>query len=123
MRISDWSSDVCSSDLQGEDVTALAAHERVRKGIAFVPQLENVLPSLTVEENLKMGGYTLARDQVARRISAQYDSFPRLAERRHQRVHTMSRGARQTPEAARTPSNRRRDIVVSRQREPARGMN
>src|SRR3546814_11801632 len=77
MRISDWSSDVCSSDLQGEDVTALAAHERVRKGIAFVPQLENVFPSLTVEENLKMGGYTLARDQVARRISAQYSSEER----------------------------------------------
>src|SRR3546814_5046769 len=105
MRISDWSSDVCSSDLliptagqvrfQGEDVTALAAHERVRKGIAFVPQLENVFPSLTVEENLKMGGYTLARDQVARRISAQYDYFPRLAERRHQRVRTMSGGERQ----------------------------
>src|SRR3546814_10611795 len=95
MRISDWSSDVCSSDLQGEDVTALAAHERVRNGIAFVPQLENVFPSLTVEENLKMGGYTLARDQVARRISAQYDYFPRLAERRHQRVRTMSGGERQ----------------------------
>src|SRR3546814_6418530 len=95
MRISDWSSDVCSSDLQGEDVTALAAHERVRNGIAFVPQLENVFPSLTVEENLKMGGYTLARDQVARRISAQYVYFPRLAERRHPRVRNMSGGERQ----------------------------
>lgn len=79
----------------GEDVTALPAHERVRKGVAFVPQLENVFPSLTVEENLKMGGYTLARDQIAQRIQAQYDYFPRLAERKHQRVRTMSGGERQ----------------------------
>lgn len=80
---------------QGEDVTASPAHERVRKGIAFVPQLDNVFPSLTVEENLKMGGYTLTRNQIAPRIAAQYEYFPRLAERRRQRVRTMSGGERQ----------------------------
>lgn len=80
---------------QGEDVTTLPAHERVLKGIAFVPQLDNVFPSLTVEENLKMGGYTLTRNQVGPRIAAQYEYFPRLAERKHQRVRTMSGGERQ----------------------------
>ncbi|MFT0533898.1 ABC transporter ATP-binding protein [Castellaniella hirudinis] len=79
----------------GRDITHLAAHSRVLEGIAFVPQLDNVFPSLSVEENLKMGGYTLARDQVAERIALQYERFPRLAERRHQRVHTMSGGERQ----------------------------
>uniref|UniRef100_UPI003340102D ABC transporter ATP-binding protein n=1 Tax=Castellaniella defragrans TaxID=75697 RepID=UPI003340102D len=79
----------------GRDITNLAAHIRVLEGIAFVPQLDNVFPSLSVEENLKMGGYTLLRNQLAERIALQYERFPRLAERRRQRVHTMSGGERQ----------------------------
>ncbi|HEX7385750.1 MAG TPA: ABC transporter ATP-binding protein [Castellaniella sp.] len=79
----------------GDEVTALPAHVRVSKGIAFVPQLDNVFPSLSVEENLKMGGYTLTRELLGRRIALQYERFPRLAERRRQRVHTMSGGERQ----------------------------
>ncbi|MDN4642348.1 ATP-binding cassette domain-containing protein, partial [Agreia sp. PsM10] len=43
---------------EGEDITRLRPHERVNKGVAFVPQLANVFPSLTTEENLIMGGYT-----------------------------------------------------------------
>jgi ABC-type branched-subunit amino acid transport system ATPase component len=77
------------------DVTALAAHERVRRGIAYVPQLDNVFPSLTVAENLRMGGYTLARDLLGDRIEAQYRRFPRLRERQRQRVRSMSGGERQ----------------------------
>ncbi len=80
---------------QGEEVTDIPVHVRVRKGIAFVPQLANVFPSLSVEENLRMGGYTLAREEVAGRIAEQYERFPRLAERRRQRVRTMSGGERQ----------------------------
>lgn len=80
---------------EGEDITTLPTYARVAKRIAFVPQLDNVFPSLTVEENLKMGGYTLVRDVLAARISEQYERFPRLAERRRQRVHTMSGGERQ----------------------------
>lgn len=79
----------------GQDITKLPAHTRVSQGIAFVPQLDNVFPSLTVEENLKMGGYTLMREQLADHMATQYERFPRLAERRHQRVHTMSGGERQ----------------------------
>lgn len=79
----------------GEEVTGLAAHQRVHKGLAFVPQLDNVFPSLTVAENLRMGGYTLERRQVRERVEQQYARFPRLAERRGQRVRTMSGGERQ----------------------------
>jgi ABC-type branched-subunit amino acid transport system ATPase component len=79
----------------GAEVTALPAHERVLKGLAFVPQLDNVFPSLTVAENLRMGGYTLGREELARRTEEQYARFPRLAERRGQRVRTMSGGERQ----------------------------
>lgn len=80
---------------QGDDVTSLPAHQRVLKGLAFVPQLDNVFPSLTVAENLRMGGYTLTRDQLRSRSELQYQRFPRLAERKHQRVRTMSGGERQ----------------------------
>ncbi|MDZ7712822.1 MAG: ATP-binding cassette domain-containing protein [Rhodovibrio sp.] len=65
------------------------------QGVAYVPQLDNVFPSLTVEENLRMGGYTLAKGTLKQRMEAQYDGFPRLAERRRQRVKTMSGGERQ----------------------------
>lgn len=79
----------------GNEVTSLPAHTRVSRGIAFVPQLNNVFPSLSVDENLRMGGYTLTRDVLATRLDMQYERFPRLAERRRQRVHTMSGGERQ----------------------------
>lgn len=77
------------------DITRLRADQRVHTGLAYVPQLDNVFPSLTVMENLRMGGYTLGRKQVRRRIEARLEQFPRLAERRHQRVRTMSGGERQ----------------------------
>ncbi|WP_440997971.1 ABC transporter ATP-binding protein [Arhodomonas sp. SL1] len=81
----------------GEAVTTLPAHVRVTKGIAFVPQLDNVFPTLTVEENLVMGGYTFAKDKslLRERMDLQFERFPRLAERRRQRVRTMSGGERQ----------------------------
>jgi ABC-type branched-subunit amino acid transport system ATPase component len=79
----------------GSEVTSLPPHTRVSRGIAFVPQLDNVFPSLSVDENLRMGGYTLTRDVLATRLDKQYERFPRLAERRRQRVHTMSGGERQ----------------------------
>jgi len=80
---------------KGDDITALRPDQRARIGMAYVPQLEHTFPSLTVEENLRMGGYTLDRETMSRRIHEQYERFPRLAERRKQRVRTMSGGERQ----------------------------
>ncbi|MCG8428132.1 MAG: ABC transporter ATP-binding protein [Chromatiales bacterium] len=79
----------------GEEITPLRPDQRVSQGIAYVPQLENVFPSLTVEENLIMGGYLLPRGQVKGKINELYARFPRLAERKRQRVRTMSGGERQ----------------------------
>ncbi|MCW5697515.1 MAG: ABC transporter ATP-binding protein [Bauldia sp.] len=80
---------------KGKDVTRQRPDQRVRNGIAYVPQLDNVFPSLTVAENLRMGGYTLPRGRVAERIERVYAEFPILAERRGQRVRTLSGGQRQ----------------------------
>lgn len=79
----------------GRDIRGLRTDERVSAGIAYVPQLDNVFPSLTVVENLRMGGYLLPPAETRRRIETQLEQFPRLAERRDQRVSTMSGGERQ----------------------------
>jgi ABC-type branched-subunit amino acid transport system ATPase component len=78
-----------------EDVTGLRPDEKVKKGIGYVPQLDNVFPSLSVEENLEMGGYIEHKRRLTERIEAAYELFPLLRERRNQRVRTMSGGERQ----------------------------
>jgi len=78
-----------------EDVTVLRPDEKVRKGIGYVPQLENVFSSLTVEENLEMGGYIEDKRRLPERIEGAYKLFPVLKDRRGQRVRTMSGGQRQ----------------------------
>ncbi len=79
--------------LQGEDLTGLEPHAIARRGMSYVPQLDNVFPSLTVEENLEMG--SLDRSRTRERVGAMYELFPRLGERRGQAAGTMSGGERQ----------------------------
>ncbi|NGO09664.1 ABC transporter ATP-binding protein [Streptomyces sp. HC44] len=80
--------------LRGEDVTDRPAHELVRRGVGYVPQLQNVFPTLTVEENLRMGVYLRPRNH-ARRTAAVEELFPVLADRRKQKAGAMSGGERQ----------------------------
>ncbi|HEX2096160.1 MAG TPA: ABC transporter ATP-binding protein [Solirubrobacterales bacterium] len=79
--------------LRGDDLTGLQPHSIARRGMAYVPQLDNVFPSLTVEENLEIG--SLDRAVTRERIEAMYGLFPRLGERRRQAAGTMSGGERQ----------------------------
>jgi neutral amino acid transport system ATP-binding protein len=79
--------------LRGEDLTGLAPHTITRRGMSYVPQLENVFLSLTVEENLQMG--SLDRSRTRERIGDMYELFPRLGERRTQAAGTLSGGERQ----------------------------
>jgi len=78
----------------GRDISGLSPVRIVREGLCYVPQVENVFPSLTVEENLEMGGYVLTGPLTERKQRI-YDMFPRLAERRRQRAGKMSGGERQ----------------------------
>lgn len=80
--------------LHGEDVTNRPAHELVQRGVGYVPQLQNVFPTLTVEENLQMGSY-LRPKAYARRTAAVEELFPLLADRRKQKAGSMSGGERQ----------------------------
>jgi len=83
-----------SVTLRGEDITSKAAHELVALGVGYVPQLANVFPTLTVEENLRMGLYLRpeAWDQRWEEIT---DLFPLLAQRPDQRAGLLSGGERQ----------------------------
>jgi neutral amino acid transport system ATP-binding protein len=79
--------------LRGEDLTGLEPHTITRRGMSYVPQLDNIFPSLTVEENLEMG--SLDRSRTRERAEGIYELFPRLGERRSQVAGTMSGGERQ----------------------------
>jgi branched-chain amino acid transport system ATP-binding protein len=80
--------------LSGEDVTGLGTTELVRRGIGFVPQERNVFPSLSVHENLEMGGFT-ARGDLSSRFESVYALFPPLAAKRRQAAGELSGGQRQ----------------------------
>jgi branched-chain amino acid transport system ATP-binding protein len=80
--------------LRGEDITNAPAHVLVSKGVGYVPQIGNVFPRLTVEENLEMGLYLRAK-AWKERFAFVADLFPLLAERRKQRAGSLSGGERQ----------------------------
>jgi neutral amino acid transport system ATP-binding protein len=79
---------------QGENIAGLKSNQIVERGMCYVPQVSNVFPSLTVEENLEMGAFVRTvplkplKDQV-------FATFPALANRRRQRAGTLSGGERQ----------------------------
>ena len=80
--------------MKGEDITALKPQERVIRGMGFVPQTQNVFPSMTVEENLEMGAF-IRRDDVAETMGQVFDLFPILKDKRHQPAGELSGGQRQ----------------------------
>ena len=80
--------------LLNETINDLPPFQRVKKGMAFVPQTENIFTSLTVEENLEMGAFTNPRAMVTV-IEQVYSLFPVLKEKRLQRAGELSGGQRQ----------------------------
>jgi len=80
---------------KGEDITHLKPHEKVIRGFGYVPQLGNVFPSLTVRENLEMGGFIQTKEMVKGRMEKSFQLFPILAERLKQKAGTLSGGERQ----------------------------
>jgi branched-chain amino acid transport system ATP-binding protein len=80
----------------GEDITGHPPWKRAALGIGYVPEGRRVFPELTVEENLKMGGYSLEDPRrLAENLENAYGLFPRLLERRGQAARTMSGGEQQ----------------------------
>ena len=80
--------------LHGKDITRLLPRDRVSKGMAFVPQNDNVFTSMTVEENLEMGAF-LRRHNITETMEQIYELFPVLRDKRRQLAGELSGGQRQ----------------------------
>ena len=80
--------------LDGEDITNLQPQKRVLKGMGFVPQTNNIFPSLSVQENLEMGAFIQAKN-CENMLNYIYELFPILKDKRYQQAGELSGGQRQ----------------------------
>ncbi len=104
----------------GQDITGLAPHEIVRRGLAHSPEGRLVFANLTVMENLRMGAY-LQRDArwIASELDHVFGMFPRLQERREQQAGTLSGGEQQMLAIGRALMSRPRFLMLD---EPSLGI-
>jgi len=86
---------------KGRDVTNWRGHLLARMGLGFVPQTKDVFDTLTVTENLEMGGYLLTKPQLAARIDKVMSTFPALANMRSRTASKLSGGERKMLAVAR----------------------
>ncbi|CAN7480815.1 ABC transporter ATP-binding protein [Pseudarthrobacter oxydans] len=83
-------------EFEGRDITTTPPQERVAMGIVHVPEGRRLFNTMTVEDNLILGGYTRRKDRkTTERLNEIYDHFPKLAERRNQEAGLMSGGEQQ----------------------------
>ena len=87
--------------LDGADITAVPAHEKIRHGLAFVPQTENIFATLSINDNLLLAADILPKERRAGRIAALYDMFPDLSAHSSRRAGQLSGGQRQMLAVAR----------------------
>ena len=82
-------------EYRGQDISGWRTDQLVNHGIAYVPQVDNVFPSLSVKENLQMGGNTLSNSVLNERIERSIDMFPDLRSREYDLAASLSGGERQ----------------------------
>jgi branched-chain amino acid transport system ATP-binding protein len=103
----------------GHDISGRPAHEIIGLGLGFVPQTGNIFTSLSVHENLVMGGHTLPAGALKRRLAAIYGQFPLLSERRSAPGGVLSGGQRQMLAVARALMTDPRVLMLD---EPTAGL-
>lgn len=107
--------------LDGESILHLPPYEKIRTGLAYIPQQPGVFKDMTVEENLELGGWTFRRDakQVRRKVEANYDRFPILRDKRKQVTGELSGGQQRMVEIGRTLMAEPKMLLVD---EPTAGL-
>lgn len=105
--------------LDGRDITAVPAHLKIRQGLAFVPQTENIFPLMTVAENLAVSAGILPRADAQTRIDEMFHIFPDLARQRALMAGSLSGGQRQMLAVARALLVRPRVLMLD---EPSAGL-
>jgi branched-chain amino acid transport system ATP-binding protein len=81
-------------EFDGTDISGWEEERRAAHGIGYVPQSRDVFPTLTVTENLGVGGYRLGPKECKRAIAAMYERFPQLERLRHRKARQLSGGER-----------------------------
>jgi branched-chain amino acid transport system ATP-binding protein len=109
-----------SVHFDGEDVTHVPPHDMVTRGVVQVPEGRRIFASLTVEENLHMGAYTVDDDKLVQEgVRNAYEMFPRLKERRSQIAGTLSGGEQQMLAMGRALMTKPRILLLD---EPSMGL-
>ncbi|MGD9845710.1 MAG: ABC transporter ATP-binding protein [Variibacter sp.] len=98
--------------LNGDDISTLPPWQRQRHGFGYVPEGRQIFPQMTVEENLRIGGYTCDAAGLRRGLETAFDLFPRLGERRDQLAATLSGGEQQMLALARALMTQPRLLLV-----------
>jgi ABC-type branched-subunit amino acid transport system ATPase component len=102
-----------------EEITGLRPDEIAKKGVGYVPQVNNIFPTLTVLENLEMGGYTMDLDLFNSELSEIYDIFPILDKKSGNRAINLSGGERQMLAIGRAMVNKPKLLLLD---EPSAGL-
>ncbi len=107
--------------LHGESILTVPTHQRILKGLAYIPQQPGVFKDMSVEENLELGGWTFRRDkkQVRQKIEANYERFPVLRDKRKQITGELSGGQQRMVEIGRVLMAEPKVLLVD---EPTAGL-
>lgn len=110
-----WDGTIC---LDNQQIERLGVDERIRSGISYVSEI-GIVAGLTIEDNLKLGGYFVPRTEVVQRIEEMYVRFPILKEKRKQLGGSLSGGQRKMLSAAKALMSNPKLLIMD---EPSAGL-